>query len=153
MPRPTLNPSFSRESQKQIALVAGTMHTRAVRLKTKLLQPFSLPPDFKNHLLHHTPPASSSGRIALSSAGHLRQTARVTRLDPDWQMTWAFLLAIALHGLLMKGIAALRMRAARQALRPFIFTPLASPTSRAAGRSRRFTNSCWRRCCCWRRSG
>ena len=55
----------------------------------------------------------------------------MTRLDPDWQMTWAFLLAITLLGLLMKGFAALRMRALGQPLRPFIFTPLAAPTSLA----------------------
>ena len=44
-------------------------------------------------------------------------------------MTRAFLLAVTLLGLLMKGLAALRMRATGQSLRPFIFTPLASPTS------------------------
>lgn len=44
-------------------------------------------------------------------------------------MTFSFLLAVALLGLLMKGFAALRMRALHSPLRPFVFTLLFSPTS------------------------
>ena len=44
-------------------------------------------------------------------------------------MTFLFLLAVALLGLLMKGLAAIRMRALHSPLRPFAFTLLFSPTS------------------------
>jgi hypothetical protein len=54
---------------------------------------------------------------------------RVPRLDPDWQMTLSFFVAVTVLALLMMGIAALRMRALRLPLRPFIYLPLLSPTS------------------------
>lgn len=53
----------------------------------------------------------------------------VSRLPPDWQMSCAALLALAVIGLVTKCAAAVRMRRPRHGWREFACSPLLAPTS------------------------